>query len=543
MNAALIYPHQLFHRHPALAGADLAVLVEDPLFFSQYRFHAQKLVLHRASMKQFAAELSQQSMEVKYVEARELANSGEVARLLKEWKITHAQFVDPLDDWLEQRLTDALRKEDLSFSQLTDPHFVTPIDFIEQFAESRLGSRNGTDSKKSRNSSQTQQSKRHQSDIHSDNFEDEARSGSGSKEYQRKYLKPDSKPNWFFTDFYIAQRKRMNLLLDDQSKPLGGKWSFDTENRKKLPKGIAIPPIRWPKPNSFVREAKQYVAQNFPDALGSADSFQYPIDRPSALQWLDDFIEQRLARFGDFEDAISESESFLFHSVLTPVLNIGLISPQEVIDAALQKLDHVPLNSLEGFIRQVIGWREFIRAAYIKLGRQQRMRNYWQHQHTMPASFYDGSTGIVPVDNVIHRLLQHSYSHHIERLMVLGNFMLLSEISPGAIYQWFMEMFIDAYDWVMVPNVYGMSQYADGGMITTKPYISGSAYILKMSHFKKGEWCPIWDGLYWNFIDKHRDFFSANLRMSVMVKQCQRMGEKLEQHRKVARTFLEKLHG
>ena len=160
----------------------------------------------------------------------------------------------------------------------------------------------------------------------------------------------------------------------------------------------------------------------------------------------------------------------------------------------------------------------------------------------MPRAFYDGSTGVAPVDTVINRVLQYAYCHHIERLMILGNFMLLCEIHPSAIYQWFMELFIDAYDWVMVPNVYGMSQHADGGLITTKPYISGSSYVLKMSNFPKGAWCPIWDGLYWRFIDKHRDFFASNPRMSVMVAQCNRMGSKLSEHLRTADEYLERLH-
>ena len=160
----------------------------------------------------------------------------------------------------------------------------------------------------------------------------------------------------------------------------------------------------------------------------------------------------------------------------------------------------------------------------------------------MPGSFYDGTTGIEPVDIVIRRVLKHAYCHHIERLMILGNFMLLCEIDPNAIYQWFMEFFIDAYDWVMVPNVYGMSQHADGGLITTKPYISGSSYVLKMSRFRKGNWCPIWDALYWRFIHKHQDFFAANPRMSVMTAQCRKMGTKLDGHLEAAEMFLEQLH-
>ena len=161
----------------------------------------------------------------------------------------------------------------------------------------------------------------------------------------------------------------------------------------------------------------------------------------------------------------------------------------------------------------------------------------------MPAAFYDGTTGIEPVDIVIRRVQQHAYCHHIERLMILGNFLLLCEISPDAIYQWFMELFIDAYDWVMVPNVYGMSQHADGGLVTTKPYISGSSYVLKMSNFRKGPWCPIWDALYWRPVPQHRAFFAADQGMSVMASQCDPMGSRLDEHLRTAEQFLTRLHG
>jgi len=232
----------------------------------------------------------------------------------------------------------------------------------------------------------------------------------------------------------------------------------------------------------------------------------------------------------------------LFHSVLTPALNTGLISPQEVVDAAIARSEQVPLNSLEGFVRQIVGWREYMRGVYRRFGRRQRTSNFWQHTQSMPSAMYRGTTGIEPVDTIIRRVLKHAYCHHIERLMILGNFMLLCEIHPDAIYQWFMELFIDSYDWVMVPNVYGMSQHADGGLITTKPYISGSGYVLKMSRFGKGPWCPIWDALYWRFINKHREFFGSNPRMSIMVAQCDRMGERLNGHLRTAESFLTQLH-
>ncbi len=225
------------------------------------------------------------------------------------------------------------------------------------------------------------------------------------------------------------------------------------------------------------------------------------------------------------------------------MLNIGLLTPKQVVEAVLAHGEEVPLNSLEGFIRQVIGWREFVRLIYVHAGTKQRTRNFWGLSQKLPASFYSGTTGIAPFDASVERTLNHAYCHHIERLMVLGNFMLLCDIAPDAVYRWFMEMFIDSYDWVMVPNVYGMSQHADGGLMTTKPYISGSSYILKMSDYPKGTWTTIWDGLYWRFVHRQREFFSQNPRMRVMVGQLDRMGNKLGQHLVVAERFLETIHG
>jgi deoxyribodipyrimidine photolyase-related protein len=207
-------------------------------------------------------------------------------------------------------------------------------------------------------------------------------------------------------------------------------------------------------------------------------------------------------------------------------LNIGLLTPGEVVaeTLAFSRKRRVPLNSLEGFLRQVIGWREFMRAVYLGVEKKQRRMNFWDHKRRLPLSLYSGETGLAPLDTVIRRINQNAYAHHIERLMILGNFMLLSEIDPNAVYRWFMEMFIDAYDWVMVPNVYGMSQYADGGLITTNPYISSSNYLRKMSDFPAGDWCAVWDGLYWRFVGKHRDFFLGNPRLlRVMIRQYEKM--------------------
>jgi deoxyribodipyrimidine photolyase-related protein len=209
------------------------------------------------------------------------------------------------------------------------------------------------------------------------------------------------------------------------------------------------------------------------------------------------------------------------------MLNVGLITPQLIVDETLKFAaeNKIPLNSLEGFVRQIIGWREFIRAVYELKGTEERTRNFWGFKRKIPPSFWNGTTGIEPVDTTIKKVLQTGYCHHIERLMVLGNFMLLCEFDPDEVYRWFMEMFIDAYDWVMVPNVYGMTQFADGGLMATKPYISGSNYLMKMSDFKKGPWQEVWDGLFWRFMHVHRDFFLQNPRLGMLVKSFDKMPE------------------
>lgn len=482
--AAIIYPHQLFHPQPAASGADVVYLVEDPLFFRQYGFHRQKLILHRAAMKRYNAE---QYPRAQYIDAAKLEQTGDVVRLVAAAGCRSVRVVDPCDDWLGSKLRVACEAAGVTLTVVPDPHFLTPDAEIEAFAKGR----------------------------------------------QKLY----------FTDFYIRQRKRLRVLLTPDGKPRGGKWSFDADNRRRLPASLR-PPVPTPPPeDAFVREARRYVRTHFPSAPGRDEPFHYPTSAAQARAWLAEFLNSRLANFGAYEDAISIRDRILFHSVLTPALNTGLLSPQEVLDAALEFDGRVPLNSVEGFVRQVIGWREFVRVVYRTRGRQQRTRNYWNLTRPMPAAFYTGTTGINPVDHVIRAVHDTAYCHHIERLMILGNFMLLCDLHPNAVYQWFMELFIDAYDWVMVPNVYGMSQFADGGGMTTKPYVSGSSYVRRMSDFPKGEWCKVWDALYWRFIDRHADFFAANPRTAVVAKMRNKLGAKMVEHHRVADAFLARLHG
>ena len=359
------------------------------------------------------------------------------------------------------------------------------------------------------------------------------------------FFKKD-KVKFFQTSFYKSQRKRMDILMIND-KPSGGKWTYDDENRKKYPAKKTPPDIKFPEisNSSLYDDSVKYVNENFKDNIGKLnEKFRYPTDYNEAKVWFENFLNERFLEFGDYEDAIVKEFSILNHSLISPLLNSGLLTPKYVVERILTFAEqkNVPINSNEGIIRQIIGWREFIRGIYVAKGSYERTRNFWNFKKEMPESFYTGNTGIGPVDDCIKKVLDTGYLHHIERLMVIGNFMFLCEIKPDAVYSWFMELFIDSYDWVMVPNVYGMSQYADGGLMSTKPYISSSNYIMKMSNYKKADWQQIWDSLYWRFISNNADFFKSNPRLSMMVITLNRMNkEKLNNYHKIANDFLNNL--
>lgn len=487
--AVLLLPNQLYETHPALNKERLIILLEEELFFKQYTFHQQKIILHRASMKAFESELKAKGYSTHYINSNEKTSSIQfLHKVLNEQKITDLHLCYPADNWVEKRIKKTAQKNKLNLYWYSNPGFLLQPD---------------------------------DADIHF-----------------------NKRSTFFQTDFYIWHRKRLNLLLDEKKQPLGGKWSYDAENREKIPKGFKIPALPVTPNNAFIDEAINYCATNFPGNPGTANRFKYAVTHKDARYQLQQFLKHRLAAFGTYEDAMLETESYLFHSVLTPYLNIGLITPGEIVDQTISFANQhsTPINSLEGFIRQIIGWREFIHQVYSRAGCKQRTRNYWGFSRRIPKQFYTGETGIHPVDSVIKKLQDTAYNHHIERLMVLGNFFLLCEFDPDAVYQWFMEFCIDSYDWVMVPNVYGMTQFADGGLMTTKPYISGSNYLLKMGDWKKGPWQATWDGLFWRFMHVHRDFFLSNPRLGMLVKTFDKMTpEKQAFHLQHAEGFLNQL--
>ena len=330
--------------------------------------------------------------------------------------------------------------------------------------------------------------------------------------------------------YYRWLRKKYNIFMDKDMKPIGNQWNFDKDNRKGISQLMSdIPDRKKIKPDEITFNAMIDVENIFPNAIGSLDNFNWATTHEDAENLLDDFIEKYLDKYGPFQDAINKNNNFMFHSLLSPYLNSGLLDPIKCIDKAIEKYNcpksNVPINSIEGFIRQILGWREFIRGVYWENMPQYKNYNYWSHNSKLNNNWYTGETGIPPLDDAIIESKEFAYSHHINRLMVISNIMNLTGIHPNEMYKWFMEMYIDAYDWVMVPNVYGMGSYADGGLFSTKPYICGSSYMLRMSNYSKGDWCDTVDGLYWRFIEKNIKFFESNPRLSLMTRSLSKMNK------------------
>lgn len=467
----ILFPHQLFEELP-FEKKNAIYLVEEHLFFNQYAFHKQKIAFHRASMRRYAVRLEKLGYTVNYIDATDKRSDVRtLIHTLSSEDYSELQWIDPVDFLLQKRLKRVCLSLEMNAIEHNSPAFLNSNELLDSF------------------------------------------------------FKP-TKKKFFQTSFYQSERQRLGILMEPNGTPTGKQWSFDAENRKKYPRKKIPPTVQPPENAAEYIEACSYVKDHFEQNIGTlSETTFYPIDHIGAQKWFADFLEHRFKEFGDFEDAIVQKELILHHSLLSPLINVGLLSPQEVVTTALEfaREHHVPLNSLEGFIRQVIGWREFIRGMYVCKGVDIRTTNYWGFTRKIPPSFYDGTTGILPVDSVIKKVVETGYSHHIERLMVIGNFMLLCEFDPDEVYRWFMEMYIDAYDWVMVPNVYAMSQFADGGTMTTKPYISGSNYLKKMSDYPRGDWEETWDALFWRFMHVHRSFFLTNPRLGMLIGNFDKM--------------------
>ena len=345
--------------------------------------------------------------------------------------------------------------------------------------------------------------------------------------------------------YYRWLRKKYKIFMLENGKPVGDKWNFDKENRKGISQlKTEIPERIKLKPDKITFDAMVDVEECFPESPGSLENFNWATTHKEAEDILDDFLDRYFENYGSFQDAINKDNTFMFHSLLSPYLNAGLIDPKECIEKAENKYyeskGKIPINSVEGFIRQILGWREFIKGVYWENMPQYKNLNFWSHKLKLNSNWYKGTTGIPPLDDAIKESNDYGYTHHINRLMIISNMMNLTGVNPNEMYRWFMEMYIDSYDWVMVPNVYGMGSFADGGIFATKPYICGSSYMLRMSNYKKGEWCDIVDGLYWRFIENNIKFFESNPRLAIMTRSLAKMdSERKKTIFKKAESFIE----
>ena len=336
--------------------------------------------------------------------------------------------------------------------------------------------------------------------------------------------------------FYREMRKRHSVLIDDDGEPVGGAWNFDHDNREsfsregpgKLPQPLLA------EPDTVTQDVLRLVGERFRDHPGSLDHFTLPVTRTDARRYLRHFIEHTLPNFGRWEDAMWTGEPFLYHSRLSALLNVKLLHPRECVEAAVAAWERgdAPINSVEGFVRQILGWREFIRGVYWREMPDYIGRNALEHEADLPRFYWDGETDMRCMREAMQHVLRHGYTHHIERLMVLGNLALLLGVHPRTFHEWHMAMYLDAVDWVSLPNTLGMSQFGDSGIVGTKPYCASGHYVNKMSNYCRGcrynykesigaDACPV-TTLYWDFLDRHRNRFADNRRMTFQLKNLER---------------------
>jgi len=456
----VIFPTQLYYDIDIDQNYKI-YLIEEPRYFTDLNFHKLKLAYHRATMKKYYEYLLSQDYNVKYIEFHLVNN-----KFYKDLK--EITLYDPYDTILLEKL------EKIKINLLDNKQFLL---------------------------------------TNSDLYEIQ------TKLFPTKKYRHDI--------FYKYMRTKYDILIHN-NKPVGGKWSYDTENRIKLPKDIIIPKLPSVKQDTIIEEAVQYIENKFKTNYGQTDNFIYPIDHKTSIEWLNNFLNKRLKEFGKYEDAVSTEYDFVFHSVLSPMMNIGLLRDIEVVNISCKYYEKnkskIPIQSFEGFIRQIIGWRQYTYLLYIIEGNKMRNSNLLGHKNKLSDKWWD-TVNIEPIDFLIDKIKRTAYVHHIERLMFLSNWLLLNQIDPNDVYKIFMEWTIDAYDWVMVPNVYGMGQSASNIMMT-RIYFSSSNYILKMSNFKKGPWIEIWNSLYYMFIEKHRRLLLSNYATVMQVKHYDKKTEK-----------------
>ena len=354
-------------------------------------------------------------------------------------------------------------------------------------------------------------------------------------------------------DFYREMRKRHNILMAGDG-PVGREWNFDSENRKSPEKGLRPPAPFKVKPDEITKEVLTLVEEQFSDHFGDLTPFHYAVTRDDALKALSHFITHRLENFGDYQDAMLENEPWMFHSHLSFYINCGLLSPREAIDQALKAYEQekAPLNAVEGFVRQILGWREYVRGVYWLKMPDYKSENHFNASRPLPEFFWTGKTQMNCLKQCISETAANAYAHHIQRLMVIGNFALLAGLDPDEVNDWYLLVYADAYEWVELPNVTGMCLYADGGYLATKPYAASGAYINRMSNYCKAcnykvtsksgeEACPF-NYLYWDFLERNQSSLNGNHRLNMVYSNLEKQGSSRREEIKTdASIFFQKL--
>ena len=447
--------------------------------------HKQKIALILSAMRHFAKELEQEGIAVDYVRLDDPHNtgsfSGEVARAVARHQPDALVVTEP-GEWRVWRMMQDWREElGIQVEIREDDRFLCSREAFAQWAE-------------------------------------------GRKALRMEY-------------FYREMRRQTGFLMEEGGDPAGGSWNFDADNRKALPDDLKIPaPLRF-APDAITREVLDLVEERFSDHFGTLDGFAWAVTREDALRALDTFIKQRLWHYGDYQDAMKQGEPFLFHALISPCLNCGLLSPREACEAAeaAYNAGKAPLNAVEGFIRQIIGWREYVRGIYWLRMPDYAQTNALGARRALPDFYWSAKTDMACMRACVEATRDHAYAHHIQRLMVLGNFALLAGITPQEVQEWYLLVYADAYEWVELPNVHGMVLFADGGLLASKPYAASGAYIDRMSDYCKscrydvkqklgGKACPF-NYLYWNFLIENEDRLKGNPRMGMPYRNLARMSD------------------
>lgn len=463
--------------------------------------HRQKLVFLFSAMRHFAVELQREGYDVAYVSLDDPDNTGAFQTEL----MRAVSLYEPI----------AIR--------VTEPSVHRVLDLIQTWAETQ--------------SVPVSIMPDHRFTCSKQEF---ANWAAGRKQLRMEY-------------FYREMRRKTGLLMDG-NEPEGGQWNFDKLNRKPASSDLFMPERLRFDPDTITQSVIEMVGNLFPERFGALDGFSYGVSRTDALRALDHFVKFSLPRFGDFQDAMLTDEPYIYHSLLSLYLNAGLLEPLEICEAVelAYKNGDAPLNSAEGYIRQIIGWREYIRGIYWLKMPNYESSNFLKADRDLPWFYWTGETDMHCMSQAIGQTIDHSYAHHIQRLMITGNFALLAGVSPSVLHEWYLAVYIDAFEWVELPNTIGMSQFADGGLLASKPYISSGAYINRMSNYctscrydvkaKIGDRACPFNSLYWDFLARHEDKLSTNPRMGMMYRNLRRMEtETLMELRDQAQRFLEDL--